>query len=134
MFVQYFRSRDLEVYDFRAKDASFNWRDIDPSWKNWDVPTMRKGLQHPLAVEGRKRDFAALDNCSTCILLLPAGNSSHFELGYAAHARKNTAVFGKGRPDLVYGVADIITDDILELLEWMKQLNIFNLDRKKERI
>ena len=95
---------------------------------------MLKGLQHPLAIRARERDFAALDACSTCILVLPAGNSAHFELGYANCQGKNVAVYGKAKPDLIYGAVDLLTDNILELLEWLKQIDVFTNDRKRERI
>lgn len=56
-----------------------------------------------------------LDWANVCILILPAGNSAHLEAGYAKGQGKKLIIyrdkFPPGEFDVMYGFADLITDD-----------------------
>lgn len=58
-----------------------------------------------------KEDKGQLDWCDVCLLLLPAGNSSHLEAGYAKGCGKRLIIwrqeFPKGEFDVMYGFADM---------------------------
>ena len=72
-----------------------------------------------------KEDKKWLDWCECCLLLLPAGNSSHLEAGYAKGQNKKLVIFHlEGFPygefDAMYGFADFMTDDLTELRGYFK--------------
>jgi len=61
-----------------------------------------------------KEDRRWLDWCECCLLILPAGRSSHLEAGYAAGKGKKLIILGEfpvGEFDVMYGFAD-------ELITW----------------
>ena len=72
-----------------------------------------------------------MNTADTVVLLLPAGNSAHLEFGLACavsiiggmNRRMETAIVLDPmtiRPDLMYGLADMITDNFDELAEAMR--------------
>jgi hypothetical protein len=90
------RKAGHDVYDFRnpgPDDKGFGWSSIDPDWRNWGPKQLKEALKHPLAVKGHDNDHSAMEWCTACVLLLPAGNSAHLEAGWCA---------GKGKPTVVY--------------------------------
>lgn len=121
--VEKLRKLGHEVYDFRGpgsgwgeiegRDGGFHWSEVDPNWKAWpsDINRYVKGLEHPRAIEGFKRDMDALRRADACILVNPCGQSAHAELGWAAGAGKLTAAWCPGirEPDLMLKMADYIT-------------------------
>lgn len=130
------RLRELghEVYDFRGPGdgwggagegaGGFAWSEVDPEWKTWpdDIQRYLRGLDHPRAIEGFKRDMDALRRCDACILVNPCGQSAHAELGWACGAGKLTAVWCPEirEPDLMVKMARHITAswDSIEL--WLR--------------
>ena len=110
-----------EVYDFRNPapgNTGFNWREIDPDWKNWAMERYRLMLNHPVAIKGFKTDMEALDWSDACVLVLPCGRSSHLELGYAVGRQKITCILlGDGEPELMNKMADHICTGISEVIE-----------------
>jgi nucleoside 2-deoxyribosyltransferase len=136
---------DFQVYDFRnpgPDDPRFSWSQIDPNWQSWDFATYKKALEHKIANKGFRNDERALENCDICILVLPCGRSAHLELGWAAGAKKHTAVLFPGKwsknielnlvegttynleglsklePELMYKLNGLLTDDPKELIDW----------------
>ena len=105
-------------------EGGFHWSAVDPDWQNWpqDVPRYLKGLEHPYAIEGFRRDMDALKSCDACILVNPCGQSAHAELGWAAGAGKLTAAWCPAirEPDLMLKMAGFITAawDSIEL--WLR--------------
>ena len=72
-----------------------------------------------------KEDKKWLDWCDCCVLVLPAGNSSHLEAGYAKGQFKELIIyspsgFPAGEFDVMYGFADLMTDSIEKLIEYLK--------------
>ena len=103
--------RDLghRVYDFRNPPtrAGFHWSEIDPNWEHWTPAQYREALKHPLAVAGFRSDFGAMEWADTCVLVLPAGRSASWELGWCSGAGKDCIVYlpEKIEPELMYGGA-----------------------------
>ena len=61
-----------------------------------------------------QEDKKWLDWCDCCIMLLPCGNSSHLEAGYAKGCGKKLIIFSPagfimGEFDVMYGFADLLT-------------------------
>lgn len=113
----------FEVYDFK-KDG-FHWSNIDPNWKHWTTQEYRKALRHPLAVQGYKRDFHAMQWADTMVLVLPCGRSAHLELGWACGMGKDTAILqlDNREPELMAKMVDYIAADMLELVEWLDTIS-----------
>lgn len=72
-----------------------------------------------------KEDKKWLDWCDCCVMLLPAGKSTHLEAGYAKGQGKKLIIyqpdgFPMGVFDVMYGFADLITENFGELIEGLK--------------
>jgi len=75
-----------------------------------------------------KEDKKWLDWCDACILLLPAGKSSHLEAGYIKGQNKKLIIyhptgFPSGEFDVMYGFANILTQEINEVEKYLKENN-----------
>lgn len=122
------RDAGHEVYDFRNPapgNTGFAWSAIDPDWLGWEPAAFAKLLEHPVAQAGFALDRDALDECDTCVLLLPCGRSAHLEAGYAAGQGKPTIFYlspDRFEPELMYllGTGCVTTDD--ELLSMLAGL------------
>ena len=122
--VQALRQAEHEVYDFKnpeANDSGFHWTEIDPHWKNW---TSEEFIEHlntnQIADRGFHKDMKALDWADACVLVTPCGRSAHLELGYAIGKRKMTVILvSDGEPELMYLMADFLTVDISEVLDFL---------------
>jgi len=82
-------------------------------------------LAHPRAQRGFERDMDHLIRASAVILLLPCGKSAHLEAGWAAGHGKPVALYIKEdlQPELMYGMFDLVTTDISELMSWAARHN-----------
>lgn len=119
------RAAGHHVYDFREDDgngSAFNWRDIDPNWKNWTVDQYLDGLEHPTACGGFNRDFDALNDAEGLLLVLPCGRSAHLELGFAI-GRKPTCILleENQEPELMYKAVDELARDVEEAVQFFEQ-------------
>ena len=93
--------------------------------QSWTELNAKEFLAHPMSQRAFEEDKKWLNWCDCCLLVLPAGNSAHIEAGYAKGRGKKLIVyspegFKKGKYDVMYGFADVITDsykDIICLLE-----------------
>lgn len=81
-------------------------------------------LQDERSQKAFAEDKKWLDWADVCLLILPAGKSSHLEAGYAKGCGKKLIIwqqqFPKGEFDVMYGFADLITNRIGEVLEFLK--------------
>ena len=116
-----------KVYDFRHPEPGndgFSWKAIDGGWQSWTVPQYLDALKHPVAEHGFVLDMNALRAADVCIMVMPCGMSASLELGFAVGARKPSAVYVPGlrEPDLMVKMADFVTDDIVALLNWVRDL------------
>lgn len=78
-------------------------------------------MRHPRALEGFTSDYAALQRADTVVMILPCGKSAHLELGWAAGAGKRTAILLEDpvEPELMYGMVDHLSMDMMDLLDWL---------------
>lgn len=104
--VRALRDAGHEVYDFRNPsegDAGFHWSDIDPNWEGWSPEEFVRGLGHPVAQNGFRKDFEAMKWADVFVLVMPCGRSAHLEAGWAMGQGKPTVVFlSDGEPELMY--------------------------------
>lgn len=122
------RSARIDVYDFRnpPNGAGFGWHEIMPTFDREHqltyVDEYLRALDHPRAVEGFDSDFGAMQECDTCVLVLPCGRSAHLELGWFVGQGKRTAILLDGpfiTPELMYKMVDFIAPTMLDLLGWL---------------
>jgi hypothetical protein len=123
--VQVLRVAGHEVYDFRNPPhgrKGFAWSDIDPNWMEWSASTYRAKLDHPLAVEGFKQDWAGMTWADTGVLVLPSGPSSHLEAGWFAGAGRQLFVYmpSKVEPDLMYKMATKVCISLPDLVKSLR--------------
>ena len=118
------RAAGIAAYDFRNPapgETGFSWKEILEGWLNWSPAEWRTYLDHPIAQTSYKRDKDAMDRADCCVLVLPAGRSSHLEAGYMAGRNKPvySLVLQQVEPDLMQllcGPADNICVSMMELL------------------
>jgi hypothetical protein len=115
---------DYGVYDFRAANGGFSWREVDEDWQAWSLNAYRAALTHPAAERGWANDKGALDAATALLLVGPCGRSAHLELGYAAGRGIPTAIYlpEQQEPELMYRLADEILIDAVELMDWSMRL------------
>lgn len=114
-----------EVYDFREPApgaAGFTWSSVDPGWLQWTPAQYLDGLRSDAAEQGFRRDMTALASADVCVMVMPCGMSASLEAGYAVGAGKPTAVYVPAlrEADLMVKMADLITGDLGELIEWVR--------------
>lgn len=116
------RAVGFEVYDFQnpPNGSGFKWSSI--SDKELDNPEdYLSKINHPIANQGFKSDFEAMEWADTFVLVLPCGRSAHLELGWAVGQGKKTAILLSDedfRPELMYKMVDYISPDVMGLLAW----------------
>lgn len=120
--VHTLRCAGFEVYDFKNPapgDKGFGWAQVDSEWKNWTAVQFINGLQHPLSVNGFKRDFDAMKWADICVCVLPCGRSAHLEAGYFVGAGKPLHILLDdpiSEPELMYSMATSISPNLCSLL------------------
>ncbi len=123
--VEILRQAGHEVYDFRNPalgDSGFSWSAIDPYWEHWTPEKYVEALQHPLAVDGFAKDFAAMEWADTFVLLLPCGRSAHLEAGWAVGAGREVYVVHPDgeEPELMAKMATAIVPTVSDVLDLLK--------------
>jgi len=104
------------VHDFRAEPTFFTWPELVGS-DACRASEQRIGLSHPRAQRAFLADMTGLLEADACVLVLPAGSSSHVELGFAVGAGKRTIVLlADGRPELMYAMATSVCTTIEEVV------------------
>lgn len=125
-----------------------SWRTWGDPGRRDGFAAYRAGIEHPVAIAGYDSDMAALEGADATVLLLPCNRSAHLELGYAVGREQRTAVWipsdadfgeygdrGAGwsraidvegafradfEPELMYRMVGLITDDVHELVGWLR--------------
>jgi len=122
--VSTLRKAGHDVYDFRNPtegNHGFHWSEIDPGWKNWSPRQYRDCLSHPLAVNGFKTDYDAMNWADTFVGVMPFGRSASFEMGWAAGQGKRTILLlHDGEPELMVKMFDHICCDLDEVIGVLK--------------
>lgn len=102
----------------------FHFSEIGPS----DLLNAVNFLQDERVQRAFKEDKKWLDWCECCLLVLPAGNSAHLEGGYVKGTGKlliiYRPVFPNGEFDVMYGFADLVTDDPTEIKTFLERFNV----------
>lgn len=117
------RGEGFEVYDFHDPHGDttepFRWFEIDGDWRSWTPEQFAHALSTPMAERGFEADFQALLACDFCVLLHPAGRSSHLEAGYAVGADKKTFVLlaPDQPPDLMLAMTDVLCTSLNALVQ-----------------
>ena len=120
--VKALRANGHEVYDFKNPtegNAGFSWTQIEPS--PWTIPQFIDNLEHPIAEDGFKLDFDAMQWSDCTVMVGGCGSSAHLELGWAAGAGKRTVVYLPEMRDreLMIKVADLITPSFDAVLDFL---------------
>ncbi len=96
----------------------------DDEWQKYEQGRgfdMGEALAGYAAKHTFEYDKHHLNRCDTVILVMPAGKSAHTELGYAiGKSKRSFVLFSEGYPerwDVMYGLADYVTDELNDLLE-----------------
>ena len=122
--VRAIRAAGHQVYDFRnpneeivEPDQGFHWSDIDPEWQTWSPSQFTNALDHPLALGGYDRDYAALESADAVVLVMPCGRSSHLELGFGVGMGKTSIILlSDGEPELMYKMVPNLVTSIEEVI------------------
>ena len=123
--AQLFRSWGHKVDAFVDDSTGryvFDWREIV---ENKELLNVKSFLKDQRAKKAFKEDKKWLDWCDCCVLLVPAGESSHLEGGYVKGQKKKLVIFAfrgfePGQFDVMYGFADLLTDDIDEVKSFLR--------------
>lgn len=124
------REEGFEVFD--------DWHAAGPKADDcWQAYEEARGRDYPEALDGHAAwhtylyDKFHIGRCDALVLVMPAGKSSHLELGYAKGIGKKTVVlFADGYParwDVMYRFADSVVDNLADLtavldgFEWAMQ-------------
>lgn len=79
-------------------------------------------MDFPVVQKAFMEDKKWIDWADAIVLILPAGNSAHLEAGYAKGSGKKLVIyrpsFPRGEFDVMYGFADLITDSLLQLVDF----------------
>lgn len=121
----------VDYYDFMHPapgNEGFHWSEVIPGYRR-GIAGQRvnpykylEAIEHPIAQEGFRLDFEAMQSCDTCILVQPCGRSAHLELGWFVGQGKATAVLLEAdsvEPDLMYKMVDYIAPTLFDLLGWL---------------
>jgi len=107
--VETLRALGHEVYDFRNPapgDHGFAWKQVHPKpCEEWTLPEYLEALDHPIAQEGFRKDFEAMERANCCVLVLPSGASAHLEAGWFSGAQRPVLIYAPnyhGPPELMY--------------------------------
>ncbi len=125
--VQLLRQNGIEVYDFKnpyypaRRGGGFAWSEIDPHWETWTTDAFVDALENPIAVEGFRLDFEAMEASDVCVLVLPCGRSAHLEAGWFVGMGRPCYILsaGKEEPELMYRMATLVTVDVQEIISYL---------------
>lgn len=118
-----------EVFDFQHPapgNNGFHWASVDPHFNadHATVPVYEDMLEHPIMRKAAALDIAALNRADVVLLVLPAGNDSHLELGHAIGARKIAVVWVPDtafRAGLMYSMADYMSHDLESVMKYISK-------------
>lgn len=98
-------------------------------------------LNEEIVQKAFHEDKKWLDWADGCLLILPSGKSAHLEAGYAKGQGKFLIIYQDGFPtgdfDVMYGFADLVTDNMDEIIEFLanqKKMFCLNEDSVAEYV
>ena len=126
LVVKALKDEGYTVYDFKDSEG-FHWREVDPNWKNWTPSEYLIGLRNFHSIRGFNRDMTALIECDICVYVMPCGVSASLEAGWACGNGKKLIVYVPElrEPDLMVKMADLITNEIQEVLDYCKSYETY---------
>lgn len=121
--AEFLRERGFEVDDFTDNSKGryvFHWSEIGEVHQLNAVEFLKDERSQKAFLEDKKMiDWAD----AVVLIILPAGKSSHLEAGYAKGSGKLLIIwqmhFPKGEFDVMYGFADLITDNPCDIVEFL---------------
>ena len=90
-----------------------------------DQLTAKEAVSDPMFIRAYEADKAGLDWADTCVILLPAGKSTHLEGGYTVGCGKDLFILGDPFPgdfDAMYGFAVAVCESFVELKDAMEMV------------
>lgn len=124
IIANYLRENGHEVDCFADGSTGryvFHYSEID-SFENLDAINF---LYDERSQKAFAEDKKWLDWAECVLLVLPAGRSAHLESGYGVGKDKLLIIyqeaFPKGEFDVMYGFADLITDDSKALISFLQK-------------
>jgi len=127
----YLRKKGFDV-DVFCDDTTgryvFHWSEmLDSPDKSKSELNAITFLEDERSQRAFREDKKWLDWCDCCILVLPAGNSSHLEAGYIKGQNKKLIIyaplgFPQGEFDVMYGFADFMAEKIDEVDKYLKAI------------
>jgi len=108
-----------DVYNFRKQPTFFPWSTVVRDVPRCSLEDQRQALLHDGAEKAFQADMGALLAADACVLVLPAGASSHLEAGFAVGAGKRVVILlaEKAEPELMNKMVTTICTSIEELVE-----------------
>jgi nucleoside 2-deoxyribosyltransferase len=125
-WAEILRNKGYKIFDFTDEKAhfTFNYKDI-PNHENLNIAEL---LKMDAPQKAYHTDKEGLDWCNICLLLLPSGKSSHMEAGYCKGLGKHLIIYQDGldlgNSDVMYGMADLISENPTEVLGYIERLEI----------
>ncbi|MCG8400870.1 MAG: hypothetical protein MJA84_04660 [Firmicutes bacterium] len=121
-FAKFLRDAGLEVDDFTDNSRGrfvFHYSELG----NIDELDAINFLKDERSQRAFHEDKKWIDWADALVLILPAGKSAHLEAEYAKGRGKKLVIwqqaFPKGEFDVMYGFADLITDDPGQVLAYL---------------
>lgn len=131
--VDRLRSEGFLCYDFkRDEGAQFHWSEVGVCSDGETASTYLGALKHPRAMAGFASDFGAMQDCDTCVLVLPCGRSAHLELGWFTGQGRRTAILldpDPVTPELMYKLVDFVTPSLEQLVLWLARTPVSQVTR-----
>ena len=123
--VRLLREAAFDVYDFKDPSndkGAFRWSDLGIERpEDWTPQQCIEFLAHPIAEEGFRQDFNAMQWADACVLVLPAGRSANLESGWFVGQGKPLVVIkDHGVPDLMYKMATRVVTGPAEAVSALK--------------
>ena len=117
--VQVLLAAGHDVYNFREQPTFFPWADVIDDARHCSVEDQRQALLHGRAELAFQEDMGAVIAADACVLVLPAGASSHLEAGFAVGAGKRVVILlaDKREPELMNKMATTICTSIEEVVD-----------------
>lgn len=119
---------DVECDDFTDPSQGrfvFSWTEITEDEMKLNAKNF---LEDERAQKAFQEDVSRIDWADVLIMILPCGKSAHMELGYAAgKGSKEIIVFSPcgfepGEWEVMYGFAQLLTDNLSELFQYLIDL------------
>jgi nucleoside 2-deoxyribosyltransferase len=115
--VRSLRDAGHEVYDYREEGANHEDFEIDRDYTVEELETLFGRDDVTSVVE---RDMEQLITSDALVLVMPCGRSAHFEAGVAhGFGKPFFLIWEDAEPEFVYDLADWITYDIQELVDFL---------------